>query len=327
MTSRITKTVALAALMASTAGAAYATEGWYGRADVGYTVDGEIEFGGAAYDFEDDWTQHLGLGYAFQNGFRFEGELAHRYNDFGENEGLTDGNVHAWSGMLNGYYDFNRGGSVQPYIGLGVGAARLNVSAAGGFGSFQGQDTVLAYQGMVGVAFDLTEQLALDVGYRYFVADDADFDGVNPNLTATTFDAEYEHQAVTLGLQRRPRRRLRRPHRHRHRLRRRQPLLRARRRTSWCTSSGIARTSTKLRSKPSMRQWRVRASATSAASWWSATPTPRARPNTISVCRNAALRWSAMRSSLAVSPPARLQRKLAAKPISPVRRATACVSR
>lgn len=200
MTSRITKTVALAALMASTAGAAYATEGWYGRADAGYSVGGEIEFGGTAYDLEADWSQHLGLGYAFQNGFRAEGELSHRYNDFGEDEGLADGNVHAWAAMLNGYYDFNRGGNIQPYIGLGVGAARLNVSAVGGFGSFQDQDTVLAYQGMVGVALPLNEQWDLDIGYRYFVADDLDFNGLSPNLTAATFDAEYEHEAITLGL-------------------------------------------------------------------------------------------------------------------------------
>jgi outer membrane protein OmpA-like peptidoglycan-associated protein len=205
MTSRITKTVALAALMASTAGAAYATEGWYGRVDAGYSIDGDIDFGTATtdYDLENDWSEHLGLGYAFDNGFRFEGELAHRYNDFGDDAtpALSDGNVHAWSAMLNGYYDFNRGGNVQPYIGVGVGAARLNVSAVGpSFGSLHDEDTVLAYQGMAGIAFDLTEQWALDVGYRYFVANGAEFDGVGPNLTAAAFEADYTHQAVTLGL-------------------------------------------------------------------------------------------------------------------------------
>jgi opacity protein-like surface antigen len=134
MTSRITKTVALAALMASTAGAAYATEGWYGRADVGYSTDGHIDYVTPKFDFENDWTQHLGLGYAFQNGFRLEGEISHRYNDYDEGvAGIDDGNIHAWAAMLNGYYDFNRGGSVQPYVGLGVGAARLaNSLTAGG---------------------------------------------------------------------------------------------------------------------------------------------------------------------------------------------------
>ncbi len=207
MTSRITKTVALAALMASTAGAAYATEGWYGRADVGYSVDGEIKLGNedlggnASFGLDHDWTQHLGLGYAFQNGFRVEGEISHRYNEFGDGGVFVDdGDVHAWAAMLNGFYDFNRGGDVQPYIGLGVGAARLDVSATGPIGSGDDEDTVLAYQGIVGVALNLTEQLALDIGYRYLVADGAELDGVGPNLTAATFDADYEHQAVTVGL-------------------------------------------------------------------------------------------------------------------------------
>jgi OOP family OmpA-OmpF porin len=204
MTSRITKTVALAALMASTAGAAYATEGWYGRADAGYSVGGEIDFGGSNnYELENDWSQHLGLGYAFANGFRAEGEISHRYNDFGDDAAipLDDGNVHAWAAMLNGYYDFNRGGSVQPYIGVGVGGARLNISADGpALGFIKDDDTVLAYQAMIGIAFDLTEQLALDVGYRYFVADEVELDGISPNLTAAAFTADYEHQAVTLGL-------------------------------------------------------------------------------------------------------------------------------
>jgi OOP family OmpA-OmpF porin len=200
MTSRITKTVALAALMASAAGGAYATEGWYGRADVGYSTDGELDVGDESFDFETDWSQHLGIGNAFANGFRLEGELSHRYNDFGEDEGLDDGNIHAWAAMLNGYYDFNRGGSIEPYVGLGVGAAKLDASFADGPIVFYDEDTVLAYQAMVGVAFGLTEQLDLDVGYRYFVAPEASFDGQLAFATPATFDADYEHQAVTVGL-------------------------------------------------------------------------------------------------------------------------------
>jgi outer membrane protein OmpA-like peptidoglycan-associated protein len=58
---------------------------------------------------------------------------------------------------------------------------------------------------MVGVAIGLTEQLDLDIGYRYFVAPDASFDGTtiqqSPTLAVpTTFDADYEHSAITFGL-------------------------------------------------------------------------------------------------------------------------------
>jgi outer membrane protein OmpA-like peptidoglycan-associated protein/outer membrane protein W len=202
MKSRITKTVALAALMASGATAASATEGWYGRVDAGWSVDGSsIDFdGGDEFDLDDNWSHHLGLGYAFMNGFRLEGEIAHRYNDFGEGV-LDDGNVHAWTAMLNGFYDFNRGGTFEPYVGLGVGAARLNVSAVDPIGpvTIQDEDTVLAYQALIGVAIGITERLDVDLGARYLVADGGEFAGFDDDDPAS-FDADYEHMAVTVGL-------------------------------------------------------------------------------------------------------------------------------
>ncbi len=123
MTKRVTKTVALAALMAGGAGAANATEGWYGRVDLGYSLDGETEVAGAQ-TLESDVSQGLGMGYAFDNGFRFEGEVSHRYNGFELQGGGDDGDIHAWTGMLNAYYDFNRDGGIEPYVGVGVGTAR-----------------------------------------------------------------------------------------------------------------------------------------------------------------------------------------------------------
>lgn len=200
MKSRITTTVALAAMMAGTAGVANATEGWYGRADVGYSVDGELTSDGESVGLENDWTQHLGLGYAYDNGFRVEGELGHRFNQL-EDDVFESGDVHAWSAMLNLFYDFNRGGAVQPYVGVGAGGVRLNGSAidTSTATSFDDSDTVLAYQGLVGLGFALTEQLDLDIGYRYFVADGAEFAG-QVQTAPETVEGDYEHQAVTVGL-------------------------------------------------------------------------------------------------------------------------------
>ncbi len=217
MKSRITKTVALAALMAGAAGVANATEGWYGRGDIGWSWDGEIDVGDdyAGYSFGDstlehDWTQHLGLGYAFQNGFRLEGELGHRFNQIEPTATIdAGGDVHAWSAMANLFYDFNRGGQIEPYIGVGAGGARLNynVHDNSAIAHAEGEDTVLAYQAIVGFAIGLGEQWDVDVGYRYFVADGAEGDGRDTNttglLTTTTpftTDADYTHQALTVGL-------------------------------------------------------------------------------------------------------------------------------
>ena len=203
MKSRITKTVALATLMTGAAGVAHATEGWYGRADVGYSVEGDFDvkgnFWGRPGELENDWSQHLGLGYAFANGFRLEGELAHRWNGINDAAQIdAGGDVHAWSGLINLYYDFNRGGAWEPYVGVGAGVSRISANAYDNVGPLGPQfiddeDTSAAYQVLAGVAFSLTEQLDLDVGYRWFVAPDG-------NYQPDSAGAYYDHQAVTVGL-------------------------------------------------------------------------------------------------------------------------------
>lgn len=206
MKSRITKTVALAALMAGASGVAQATEGWYGRADAGYSLEGETNFGSAAanqFGLEDDWMQSAGLGYAFDNNFRLEGEISHRFNALDPLVvGREDGDVRAFAAMLNGYYDFNRGGRFEPYVGLGIGGARVdgNFIRHTGLVNVDDKDTGIAYQALAGVAIGLTEQLDLDIGYRYFTVQNLEFDGTTSNTTPTTFDSDYEHQAVTVGL-------------------------------------------------------------------------------------------------------------------------------
>lgn len=198
MNAKWLRALSLAALLFAAPSIAAAKEGWYGRADIGWSVDGALEVSGTDLDFEDDWSAHLGAGYAFANGFRVEGELARRENEFES----FPGEARATSLMLNAFYDFHREGRIRPYVGVGVGGA--NIEAEGGVGpiSFDDDDTVFAYQALVGVAFEITEQLDLDVGYRYFVAPDAGFSGTFDIETPEpfSFDGDYEHQAVTVGL-------------------------------------------------------------------------------------------------------------------------------
>ncbi|MEJ0059094.1 MAG: outer membrane beta-barrel protein [Terricaulis sp.] len=208
MKSRITSTVALAALMIGAAGAAEATEGWYARGDVGYSFDGELGIDDdGLYDWGDssldeDWVESIGFGYAMASGFRLEGEISHRFNQLEDTPTLDlGGDVHAWGVMLNGYYDFNRNGSIQPYLGLGLGMAQINANGADAglpARSFDDVENTLAYQGLAGVAFSVTERLSLDVGYRYFAAPDYTFNSLQP--FAFERDGSYTNQAVTVGL-------------------------------------------------------------------------------------------------------------------------------
>ncbi len=180
MKSKLKRTLALAVLMASTAGVANATEGWYGRLDVGTSIDGELNDSFNTYELEDDFVASVGAGYGFSNGFRLEGAVDRRNNDVAP---LPD-EATAWSAMANLYYDFNRGGRFQPYIGVGAGYTQLETNA------FEDNDG-FAYQGIAGIGYAMSENATLDVGYRYFAAPEVSFPG---------FDVDYEHQAVTVGI-------------------------------------------------------------------------------------------------------------------------------
>jgi OmpA-OmpF porin, OOP family len=66
--------------------------------------------------------------------------------------------------MANLFYDFNAGGTIVPYIGAGAGVAFTNSSALGG----QSSSTQFAYQGIIGVGWNINEQFRLNLDGRYF---------------------------------------------------------------------------------------------------------------------------------------------------------------
>ncbi len=185
---KLLSTVVLAALAAGAATQAQATEGWYGRVDGGYSVDGEIDFNnGATYDLDDDWMAGGGVGYAFSRGFRLEGELSYRTNELD----TYPADISATSAMLNLYYDFNRGGRFEPYVGVGIGATDLEFD-----GTPEDIDIGGAWQAIAGVAIGLTDRLDLDIGYRYFQGIELEWD----DGVGSSGDFDYTHQAVTVGL-------------------------------------------------------------------------------------------------------------------------------
>jgi OmpA-OmpF porin, OOP family len=204
MDRRMLKTAALTAILTGSAGVANATEGWYGRVDAGYSIESDFAIDDGptfrSSAMENDWSAHLGLGYAFSNGFRAEGELSHRFNQIEETPLVDDGgDTHAWAAMLNLYYDFNRGGGFEPYLGVGVGAARIVANAHDATlpSHLDASDTGVAYQALAGVAIGLGERLDLDIGYRWFVAQEGEYAGTG---AGAPWEAYYDHQAVTIGL-------------------------------------------------------------------------------------------------------------------------------
>ena len=76
----------------------------------------------------------------------------------------TQGTVNQWGVMANAYYDFNAGGTLVPYVGAGVGAAFLNGFAGGATTNA----TAFAYQGIVGVGYNVNEAIRINLDARYY---------------------------------------------------------------------------------------------------------------------------------------------------------------
>lgn len=67
--------------------------------------------------------------------------------------------------MANAYYDFLAGSRFVPYVGGGLGIAFVNASGFPGGGA---SSTQFAYQGIVGIGYNMTEKLRLNLDGRYY---------------------------------------------------------------------------------------------------------------------------------------------------------------
>lgn len=216
---------------ASAVGAAHADEGLYARFDLGaggkgdFNAEGLAAIGGnnpvSALDtggFETGFSQHASLGYGLGDRFRVEVEGARRENKLEPSVSLASGDVTATSAMVNGIVDFNPKGRIQPYVGAGIGYARLEAKAESRsrrvftpppcpepvqerVRTIDDSDSGVAVQLLAGVGVKLTERATLDLGYRYFETPGLEFTAARRGKTKTDrFSADYAHQTATIGL-------------------------------------------------------------------------------------------------------------------------------
>ena len=83
--------------------------------------------------------------------------------------------------LINGYYDFKQATPylfVTPYVGLGVGFA-YTATSDGSVGNARvtssSTDTVFAYKVATGISYDMSNNVALDLGYRYLGTSESNF--------------------------------------------------------------------------------------------------------------------------------------------------------
>lgn len=67
--------------------------------------------------------------------------------------------------MINGYYDIDTGSKLTPYVGAGIGYAKIKGKILEAF--YSEDDNNFAWQVGAGVGYALNDKVSLDAGYRY----------------------------------------------------------------------------------------------------------------------------------------------------------------
>jgi opacity protein-like surface antigen len=153
--------------------------------------------------FDPQFISGIGVGYQFNSWFRADLTAEYRFasrmtahdryfapdpvtpGDFFSGTNVLSSKLSSWVVMANGYVDLGTWNGLTPYLGAGIGYASKHVAAGkdtgtqynivggvpnGGysystFGA--GTKSGLAWALMAGVSADVTQNLKLDVGYRY----------------------------------------------------------------------------------------------------------------------------------------------------------------
>ena len=144
----------------------------------------------AEVSFDAGYALSASIGYRFKKfSVRAEAQFNHQNNALDSASALgttvsAGGDATINSGMANVYYDFKlKSDKWSPYVGAGLGFAAIDISnpsvIAGGI-KLTGNDlddTVFAYQIMAGIGYNISKNITLPGGYKYFGAADATFTG------------------------------------------------------------------------------------------------------------------------------------------------------
>ncbi|MES0153846.1 porin family protein [Mesorhizobium sp. M0018] len=198
--------------------------GWYLRGDVSYLVqksfkDEDFAFTPASFDEkEDPIFASIGFGYHFNDYLRADlnvGYLPGNKIDVGYNDGTTVASAtlknYAFSGILNGYVDLGTYVGITPYLGAGVGILQSKRRLSASYFTDNADPTddfvrhdnktqySFAYTLNAGLAYQVSKNVSVDLGYQYFSAPDAEYVTAE-SLTSFPIRKGINNHQVKVGL-------------------------------------------------------------------------------------------------------------------------------
>jgi OOP family OmpA-OmpF porin len=205
-TLRLITAISVTGLVAALPAAAYErTPALYMALGAGANImsDADIDGGaiGTKADYDTGLAGAIALGFKRSDGFRSEFEIAGRSNDVGSLQGMSgaSGDVDAFTAMGNILYDFQGFGKIKPYLGGGIGLARVRfdgVRPVGG-GQINDHDLAFAYQGIAGLSYAINNTFEVFGDYRYLGTSDLDFQEA---VSGSTVSADYGNHTLMGGI-------------------------------------------------------------------------------------------------------------------------------
>ncbi len=198
-----------------------AEDGWYMSGNLGLSIISDSDMG--SYDEEDleevvgedlptgttgsaemafdkGWVRGAAVGYDFGN-FRLESELSYIANDLDKITATVNapsepsvsvgvpigGDATSVTFLFNGYYDFNAEGKLHPYLTGGLGYSYVDATVRFEGEKMSDYDSVFTFQVGAGLYYDMTDNISLDLRYRYLKMSDP-------------MDIEFKGHQVSAGL-------------------------------------------------------------------------------------------------------------------------------
>jgi len=175
--------------------------GFYAALGMGMssTNDAEIDFKtlGAkeSVELDNDYAVAGAVGYRFSPWVRVEGEIGHFSGDLGDDTGLSSASVSIMTYMVNAFVDWKNQSRFTPYLGFGLGVASISSDASETFvvdgtsytWASDDKGSAFAWQIGAGSSVQITDNIAMDLGWRYLDTTDVTLDS---SLDGTSYPFE-----------------------------------------------------------------------------------------------------------------------------------------